>query len=214
MDNVLATLLGSKAKAKLLRFFTARIEHASVDDIAQATKIKPEAIKKELRPLIKIGLISEKTCTVKKDKKLKTKTKTQIKKVKCFEINPNFKYLRAVRHLVSDIDPADEKEILAKLKKAGNIKLALLSGVFLNTNDARVDIFVVADSLNEKALEKAIEDIESFVGKEIRYTAFTTKDFKYRISMYDRLLRDILDNPYKEILDKLSFSDWRDLTMS
>jgi hypothetical protein len=41
------------------------------------------------------------------------------------------------------------------------------------------------------------------VGKELRYAFFSTDEFKYRMSMYDKLVRDILDYPHKVLLDKL-----------
>ena len=45
--------------------------------------------------------------------------------------------------------------------------------------------------------------IESEIGKELRYAYFSTEDFQYRLSMCDKLTRDILDYPHKKILNKL-----------
>jgi hypothetical protein len=52
-------------------------------------------------------------------------------------------------------------------------------------------------------LERAIRDIESEVGKELTYAAFKTDDFIYRLGMYDKFIRDILDYPHEKILDKI-----------
>ncbi len=210
MDNVLTVLLGSSAKAKLLRFFVANADKDfTEDEIKSALRLKKETIKKELRPLLKIKLIEEKSC----EREEKTKKGTKKKKTKCFKLNNKFEYLQAVQQLVLGINPTEDEEIIKKLKGTGRLKLVLLAGEFLNQKDARVDILVVADSLNEKKFEKAISDIESTIGKELKVAIMSLNDFKYRLSMYDKLLRDILDNPYKEIFNKLGFDSWKELSM-
>ncbi len=211
MDNVLATLLGSAAKAKLLRLFVSNPDSAfSINELQSSTKLRKESIQKELRPLLKIELLKQSDC--KKEQKGKTK-KARIVKTKCFALNPSFKDLRALRQFVLNIDPADDSEIAQKLKKVGNIKLLLVSGVFLQDNEARVDILIVADKIKEATLKRAISEIEAYIGKEITYADMSSEEFKYRLSMYDRLLRDIFDGNYKIIVDK--FKDtWQELSMS
>jgi hypothetical protein len=44
------------------------------------------------------------------------------------------------------------------------------------------------------------------MGKEIRYSAFETGEFQYRLGMYDKLIRDVLDYPHETVLDKLGVS--------
>ena len=48
-----------------------------------------------------------------------------------------------------------------------------------------------------------IKNLEAEIGKELRYVYFSTEDFKYRLSMCDKLMRDILDYPHKKVLNKL-----------
>ena len=45
--------------------------------------------------------------------------------------------------------------------------------------------------------------IEAEVGKEIKYAILETDDFKYRLGVGDRLIRDIMDYPHDVALDKL-----------
>jgi hypothetical protein len=45
--------------------------------------------------------------------------------------------------------------------------------------------------------------MEAEIGKELRYAYFSTDEFRYRLSMYDKLIRDILDYPHRVLLDKL-----------
>ena len=45
--------------------------------------------------------------------------------------------------------------------------------------------------------------LEAELGREIRYAFFTTPDFRYRLGVYDRLLRDVFDYPHRVLLDKI-----------
>ena len=70
----------------------------------------------------------------------------------------------------------------------------------------RHDLLIVGDSPNEKKMLPAIKDLEAEMGKEVRYAIFTTKDFRYRLDIRDRLVRDVLDYPHKVIIDRLEIS--------
>ena len=49
-----------------------------------------------------------------------------------------------------------------------------------------------------------MSSIEAELGKELRYAAFETLDFQYRLGIYDKLIRDILDSQHQKILNKLA----------
>ncbi len=214
MDNVLATLLGSAAKAKLLRLFLANPDTQwTLDEIKSATRLQAASINRELKSLMKMSLIKSGDCKRQVQVK-KGKVKKEIdKKFKCFFVDKKFRFLPALRQLVLSIDPAEDTEIVQSLKKVGSVKLLLLSGVFLHEDDARVDLLIVADKIKEKTLKSEIAKLESHIGKEISYLDLSPEEFSYRLSMYDRLLRDILDRPYKVLIDKFKNS-WQDLSMA
>jgi hypothetical protein len=46
--------------------------------------------------------------------------------------------------------------------------------------------------------------MEAERGKELVYAYLETQDFQYRLGMYDKLIRDILDYPHQVLLDKIS----------
>ncbi len=212
MDNVLAMLLGSPAKAKLLRHFLSNPDQQfTKEEIRKAARIRQEAANKEIKGFLKMGLVKEKSCT-REILSAKRKKPTK-KKTKCYTVNPDFKYLNSFKQLIFQIDPATDKEVLALLKKTGSLRLVLLSGVFTHSEDAVVDLFIVADKVKTANLKKAIAEIEAHVGKELSYVELSQSEFEYRLSMYDKLVRDVLDGTYRIALDNLK-SDWRDLKMS
>ena len=58
----------------------------------------------------------------------------------------------------------------------------------------------------KKNSEAMIKNIESEIGREIRYAVFDTPDFQYRYNMCDKLIRDVLDYPHEKVIDKLGIS--------
>ena len=66
----------------------------------------------------------------------------------------------------------------------------------------RMLFLLAADGLNEGRLERAIRTLEPEFGREIRYAAFSTTEFRYRLTVQDRLIRDTLDYPHLVLLDK------------
>ena len=67
-----------------------------------------------------------------------------------------------------------------------------------------MDIFIVGNNINKRSLDNAIKSIEAELGKELVYVFFETQDYQYRLGMYDKLIRDVLDYPHEVLLDKIS----------
>jgi hypothetical protein len=97
----------------------------------------------------------------------------------------------------------NKTEVVGRIKKAGQIKLIVLSGVFVRENEGRVDILVVGDNIKKASLDGALKILESEVGKELSYAVMDTNEFNYRLGMYDKFIRDILDYPHEKLIDKI-----------
>ena len=80
----------------------------------------------------------------------------------------------------------------------------VLSGIFIRESDSVVDILIVGDKIKKHVVESALGSIEAELGKELTYAFFETNDFKYRIGVYDKFIRDIFDYPHKKIINKLN----------
>ena len=105
------------------------------------------------------------------------------------------------------ISPLSDTQISDKIGKAGRLKFATISGVFINNPDCRVDLLIVGDKFKKNALSRVISNLESELGSELKYAFFDTEDFQYRRSYGDKLVRDILEYPHKIIIDKLGISN-------
>lgn len=152
-------------------------------EVASRAKVSGANARKELLNLTKAGLVR--------------------KGSKTYSLNKNYRYLPAIGNFLIDAAPLSEKEIVRKISTTGNIKLILTSGVFLHNPDARIDILVVGDHLKQGKLSAVMSAIEAELGKELRYAVFETDDFVYRLGIYDKLIRDILDTRHQKILNRL-----------
>jgi hypothetical protein len=51
-----------------------------------------------------------------------------------------------------------------------------------------------------------IRALEAEIGREIVYAVFDYKEFLYRLNMYDKLIRDVLDFPHKVLVQAKELS--------
>lgn len=189
--ETLGKLFGSEAKVKIMRLFLFNPETVfDGTEIAERAKVDISRVRREMSNLEKIGLV---------------KRRSSIKKKSGhgFILESQFPYLLPLQNFLINIEPLQPKEIIKKVSKIGNIKLIVIAGVFLQEPESRADLLIVGDGVRPASLENLIKTLESEIGKELRYAYFTTDDFKYRISMFDKLIRDILDYPHKKILNKI-----------
>lgn len=203
--DILEKLFGSSAKIKVLKLFLMNPENAfDVPETSFRAKVSLESARKEISDLEKIGLIKA-SFYFKDTKKQKDRTIVNIKKrVSGWMLDPKFPYIEVLESFLSAINPFKHKEIVEKISRAGKIQLLIISGIFIKYEEARVDLLVVGDNLKMTSLENTIKTIESEIGKEIRYVVFETPEFNYRHSLFDKLVRDILDFPHEKIINRLN----------
>lgn len=200
--DILTKLFGSAALVKIMRLFLMNpdSDHQKTDIIKRA-KVSRDSANYELNLLLSVGMIKKKSFFV-EGRKLKSGKRSK-KRVQGYTLDKQFKYLREIRSLLIHTSPMQEKDISDRLNKSGVIKLVVVSGVLIQDEDSRVDIMIVGDRLKESSIRNVIGGMESEIGKQLRYVILDTKDFKYRIGVCDRLVRDVLDYPHQVIVDKI-----------
>ncbi|TSD02916.1 MAG: Uncharacterized protein Athens071416_435 [Parcubacteria group bacterium Athens0714_16] len=202
----LSKLFDGINRVKIMRLFLFNPENSyNKSDVSKKSKVSQFVAGKIIKQIESAGMIKKKIFfkeIEQKSKKAK-KQKNKKKKTNGWCLDKDFPYLNALQNLLLNNDLLGDKQIIEKIKKTGNIKLVVLSGVFFNkTEESRVDILVVGDKINKTLLQNAIQDIESQVGKELSYAAFDMEDFSYRLDIHDKLIRDVLDYPHRKILKK------------
>ena len=190
--ETLSKIFGSETKVKVMRLFLFNPDRVySMTQIAERSKADIGRVRREVSNLEKMGMIKRRTIVKNKVSKLG------------FVVNPQFSYLSSLQNFLVNVEPLNSKEIIRRISKLGSIKFLVISGVFIQMLESRIDILVVGDNIKKGSLENTIKTLESEIGKELKYAYFSTEDFKYRHGMFDKLIRDILDYPHKKIVNKL-----------
>lgn len=202
--EILGKLFGSPARVRVMRLFLSNPEEGfESKDVAIRTKTKT-ASRKELSLLASIGFIKKKAYTkdiVIPSRKKNASPKIVHKKIQGWFLNTAFSYLSQFNSLLSDPDFFDRHTLITRFRNAGKVKLLIISGVFIQSPESRVDLLLVGDNLKKNIVEDAIRTLEAEVGRELVYAVFTTKEYLYRVEMYDKLVCDMLDFPHETLID-------------
>ncbi len=203
--DILEKLFGGVAKVKLIKLFLLNPEAVfDVSEAGERAKVSHSVTRKEITNLEKINFIRKKTYSKEIKRQKNRKMEISHKRVNGWILDQKFPYIEAIKSFLSDVNPFNHKDIIKKISRAGKIQLLVVSGIFIKNLDSRVDLLVVGDNLKQNQLGNIVKTIESEIGKEIRYAVFETSEFNYRYSMFDKLIRDILDYPHKKIINKLN----------
>lgn len=200
--DFLSDLLSNQSRAKIIRLFVLNeSESFTAIDIAKRTGIPSGTVEKEAKELermsiIKIDKTSDKVFLEKEAKAKKGKPRT------VWTYNMNGKFGRPLSTFVHEVAPAQFKEVEDALKGTGRLSAIVLSGIFTGDPTRPADLLIVGDYINERRLERAVKSFEPRFGREIRYAVLSTPEFRYRITISDKLVRDTLDFPHRIILNK------------
>lgn len=205
--KILEKLFGNVARVKLLRMFLFNPEVIyDRKDIARHAKVTSDAVRRELSMMRNIGFIKERTF-YKSIPQKNGKSSSKKKRTRGWILDDRFPYLEALQSFLIHATSLKDSDILKKLNKSGRMNLVIVAGVFMQNLDSRIDILIVSNKIKRTQLEKTIKDIEAELGKELRYAVFDINDFKYRMNIHDKLIRDVFDYPHKILVDKIGVSE-------
>lgn len=201
----LGILFGSLARVKLMRHFLMNPDTKfTVKDLSIRSKISLAVLRRELLQFKKAGLVKDCVISV-------TNSRGGVKKVKGVVFNTAFQHQKPLAELILENSTLDRNELSKKLKKAGKLKLLILSGILTGTPDSRLDVLVVGKDIESKKVERTLREVEAEIGRELAYAVFDTDDFIYRMNMYDKLIADVLDYHHERLIDTLSISTRRSI---
>lgn len=125
-----------------------------------------------------------------------------------YVLNSSFEFFSELKGLILKASPAEKDLLIKKISTLGRIKLAVVSGVFLNTdtescNNAVADLFIVGDDISKDRLRTFLRSLEAEVGREIKFSLMDREEFDYRFGMFDRFIRVLLEGPHEKIINKI-----------
>lgn len=206
--DTLGKLFGSQARVRILRlFFLNPLEAFDVAMVSEKSKTKPAETRHELTLLKNAGVINAKVFTKEVFSKRSKDAKPKKVRAQGFQLKSTFPLSSALKNLIVSETPLNRDEIADRFRGVGKIKFLAVSGIFIDEPEARVDVLIVGDDLKKRSIENTLRAIEAEVGKELSYGALETAEFLYRISVYDKFVRDILDNRHDTVIDKIGVEE-------
>ncbi len=194
------------ARVKLMKYFLLNQESPiATEDLADRLRVKPKVIKADLDELVRVGMIKPKIIT----KVTTNGRKTTKKKLKGYLATKEFSLSEPLRNLLIDAVGTNIPDLLPRFNKIGKVSLFIVSGIFLHDKDRTMDLMIVGDRLNRNLIDRRIKELEGEIGKELRYAVFEIDEFMYRLNMYDKLLRDVLDYPHEKLINKIDHPEFR-----
>lgn len=206
-EDFLGSLLDSPARARILRAFV--FNQSEPLTLAQAAKrggVSSQVAAREIRALEALDIIrkSRSAPAPKAAWRLSKKKPKQstVKTEAAWGLDPEFKYSRALSMFIHEVSPVRYDKVTGALRRAGKISVVVVSGSFMGDPSRPADLLVAGDGMNEARVEAAVRALEVHFGREIRYASFSIPEFRYRLTIQDRLIRETLDYPHLVLLDR------------
>jgi hypothetical protein len=188
MSETLEVIFGSRTRTRILRFFLLNPEREFTPaEIIQKNMLSALQVRKELNDFAKIKFLN-----------LKAR-----KNEKKYSLNQDFHFYPELKNLIAKSNSHPQCKSLGKIKSIGDVKLVLVSGVFLNYPKSKADMVLVANNVSRGKLRAVMNSLEAEIGKEISFVLMNSEEFKYRMDMLDRFLLEFLEGPHDEIINKI-----------
>ncbi|MFA6393738.1 MAG: hypothetical protein WCW25_02615 [Patescibacteria group bacterium] len=220
---MLQKLFGSKARVSLLKLFLLNSEEKYyVRELSRRSGLAVNSIARELDNLEAFGLLN--SCMeiveipVKKEnageaaggqavdglKKKSAYRPTGFLKQqrKYYRANRDFILLSELKNLIIRSQVLYEKDFATKIRRIGNLKLLILSGIFAGNEAGPVDILVVG-KINKVKFSLLIKDMEKELQKELNFTVMDPDEYRYRKDMTDVFLYSILEGKKIVLIDEI-----------
>lgn len=206
--QLLEQFFGGSSKMRLWKIFTLNsTRQFTLRELVKLTKSKSDTLIPDLREFMRKGVIQA----------IRKQDLEKDKKVKCivYSLVHDFPLLPEITQMILTAIPRSGEKVLAQLLPLQRLKAVLLSGFFTSklgigaqssssTSQSSIDMLLVFDKLPSNILP-VINELEHHLGRELRYAALDQDDFKYRHSIGDKLIRDVLDFEHQVVMDKMGF---------
>ncbi len=195
---MLEQLFGSKTRLKLLRTFFRETERAFfVRELARAIDMQINAVRRELKLLVEIGLVVE------IDHQPEDEEKSGASLRKYYRLDDSSIIYSELQALLLKEQLMGEQRFIEDLKKkAGDIKLLVLSGKFTGDLISATDLLIVG-KIKERVLAKMVGQYEKEFGFDIRYTVMSAEEFEERRYVMDKFIFSLFECKHLKAVNEL-----------
>lgn len=173
--SLLKALFSSQTRVKLLSTFLLHPEEEYfIRELTRLLNEQINSIRRELENLRRVGLVKARH----KNRK------------KYYRIDTDFPLFPDLRNLFSKAVQG-ESPFVSSLRNLPNVRLILLAGNLSGT-ESKVDLLLVGE-VKKEVLEALLAQDPNL--KFVKYSIFSEADFLYRVSLKDRFVLEILNDP-------------------
>jgi len=119
-----------------------------------------------------------------------------------YGLNPKFEFSNELKNLMLTPPPASFNRMAKRISALGRIKVALVSGVFLNKENV-ADLMIVGDDVDRRKFKNFLKSLEAEIGTQIIFAIMDKEEFQYRRAMFDRFVRLMLEGPHEVLIDRI-----------
>ncbi len=203
--DILAKLFGGIPRVKIMRLFLLNGEqNFDTQDVADRSRLQSTIVRRTITQLAGMSLIKKKSFI--KEFTDARNGKIKKKRVQGWCLNNEFPYIEELKKILVEGEFFHHSDLVKRFRPSGRIQLLVVSGIFIQDSESRVDFLIVGDNLRKGYIKKVVSVLESELGKELAYAIFDTADFRYRASMYDKLIRDVFEFPHEKLIVGKEFS--------
>lgn len=181
VHDALKAMFSSQTRVKLLSVFLLHPEEEYF--IRQLTRLLGEqinSVRRELENLRRIGLVKARH----KNRKKYYKTDT------------DFIFYPELQKMFQKDVKGGESQTVSSLKSIPGLQFLELAGSFVGTH-SKVDLLVVGD-VKKDVIEHILTQDPSM--RSVKYSLFSKADFLYRLSLRDRFILEIVDDPRHSVV--------------
>lgn len=192
----LEQMFGSKTRARLIALFLQQPDEAFfVRELTRRIDAQLNSVRRELKNLVELGLLLEKTGEKKDAKRLSDRKKY-------YSTNKDFILFEDLRSLFQKVQILLKQNLVQELQEKGSIDYFAFTGRFVDATDIATDMLIVG-SIKQSDLEKVIGKFEDEIPYEINYTLMPKDEFLDRRQVADRFLFSILNGERVVMIDRL-----------
>jgi hypothetical protein len=211
---MLEQLFGSKTRTKLLKLFLLNPDEAYfIRELTRKIDTQINSVRRELQNLeqcniievvdVPVGILpSDLELDTEETPESKKKGIAEGKPKKYFRLNKDFVLYNELKHLFLKGPLLFQNQFMIEIREIPTIDYAILSGYFVERDDATVDLLVVGEVPKAK-LTKLIHAFEKELEREINYTTMSTEEFLYRKSLADKFIFLLLEGKKILVVDRL-----------
>ncbi len=196
-QNMLEHFFGSKTRLKLLQiFFREPNKPFYLRELARLVDVQLNAIRREIANLEKAGLLRPVTLP------LEAEGVNGTERSKYYQLDTGFILFTELEALLNKSNLLEQRVFIDEImKRAGQLKFFMLSGIFTGAAEVGTDLLLVGD-IKLTVVSKIVKDFEKMLGQPIRYVILTAQEFEERREIGDVFLYRLFEAKHTIMVDE------------